>query len=299
MRRSEDRILTTHTGSLPRPPDLLGDRVGRDRGEAVDDAALDERVRAAVAEIVRSRSTPASTSSTTARWASSATRPTSSDRLDGLRRRGRRRRVTADMLDFPECASAASTTGADRARRPPATARSPGTTSTRSAPTSPTSRPRSTAADVEDVFMTRRLAGRRRALPRQPATTRPRGVPVRARRRDAPRVRGDRRRRLHPAARLPRPRDEPPRSQFADLTLDGVPQGRAAARRRAQPRDQATSRAERMRMHLCWGNYEGPHHHDVPLREIVDLVLEAQAAGGLLRGGQPAPRARMARLRAT
>jgi 5-methyltetrahydropteroyltriglutamate--homocysteine methyltransferase len=33
---------------------------------------------------------------------------------------------------------------------------------------------------------------------------------------------------------------------------------------------------ERLRLHLCWGNYEGPHHRDVPLREILDLVLTAR-----------------------
>jgi 5-methyltetrahydropteroyltriglutamate--homocysteine methyltransferase len=36
---------------------------------------------------------------------------------------------------------------------------------------------------------------------------------------------------------------------------------------------------ERMRLHLCWGNYEGPHHLDVPLRDIVDIVLKARPAG--------------------
>ena len=36
---------------------------------------------------------------------------------------------------------------------------------------------------------------------------------------------------------------------------------------------------ERMRMHLCWGNYEGPHHRDVELKEIVDIVLSARPSG--------------------
>jgi len=31
--------------------------------------------------------------------------------------------------------------------------------------------------------------------------------------------------------------------------------------------------AERIRMHLCWGNYPGPHHHDVPLQDVIDIVL--------------------------
>jgi 5-methyltetrahydropteroyltriglutamate--homocysteine methyltransferase len=34
--------------------------------------------------------------------------------------------------------------------------------------------------------------------------------------------------------------------------------------------------AERVRMHLCWGNYEGPHTHDIPLSDIIDIVLSAK-----------------------
>lgn len=37
--------------------------------------------------------------------------------------------------------------------------------------------------------------------------------------------------------------------------------------------------AERMRIHLCWGNYQGPHHRDVPLKDIVDIVLSARPRG--------------------
>lgn len=35
---------------------------------------------------------------------------------------------------------------------------------------------------------------------------------------------------------------------------------------------------ERMRMHVCWGNYEGPHHRDVPLEQIADLLVQASPA---------------------
>jgi 5-methyltetrahydropteroyltriglutamate--homocysteine methyltransferase len=34
--------------------------------------------------------------------------------------------------------------------------------------------------------------------------------------------------------------------------------------------------ADRVRMHLCWGNYEGPHTHDIDLHEIIDIVLSAK-----------------------
>jgi methionine synthase II (cobalamin-independent) len=53
MRRSTDRILTTHTGSLPRPPALLEALIRRDRGEPVDVAALDAQIADAVADVVR------------------------------------------------------------------------------------------------------------------------------------------------------------------------------------------------------------------------------------------------------
>ncbi len=36
--------------------------------------------------------------------------------------------------------------------------------------------------------------------------------------------------------------------------------------------------ADRVRLHLCWGNYEGPHHLDIPLGKILPLVLQARPA---------------------
>jgi 5-methyltetrahydropteroyltriglutamate--homocysteine methyltransferase len=53
MQRSQDRILTTHVGSLPRPTDLLDMMKAKYSGEAIDDKAYDARVRRAVADCVR------------------------------------------------------------------------------------------------------------------------------------------------------------------------------------------------------------------------------------------------------
>src|SRR5262249_25447300 len=53
MKRSTDRFLTTHVGSLPRPPDLLAMLLAREQGEPVDQNKFETRLRAAVAEIVR------------------------------------------------------------------------------------------------------------------------------------------------------------------------------------------------------------------------------------------------------
>jgi 5-methyltetrahydropteroyltriglutamate--homocysteine methyltransferase len=44
---------------------------------------------------------------------------------------------------------------------------------------------------------------------------------------------------------------------------------------------------ERLRLHLCWGNYEGPHHHDVPLQDIIHLVLKARPTGISFEGANP------------
>ena len=45
--------------------------------------------------------------------------------------------------------------------------------------------------------------------------------------------------------------------------------------------------ADRLRMHLCWGNYEGPHHTDVPLADIIDLVLAARPMAVSFEGANP------------
>ncbi len=53
MIRSTDRFLTTHTGSLPRPDDLIRMMYAKEEGVPVEREALDARVRMAVAEVVK------------------------------------------------------------------------------------------------------------------------------------------------------------------------------------------------------------------------------------------------------
>ena len=45
--------------------------------------------------------------------------------------------------------------------------------------------------------------------------------------------------------------------------------------------------ADRVRMHLCWGNYEGPHTHDVPLGEILATVMKAKPQAVLFEAANP------------
>ena len=45
--------------------------------------------------------------------------------------------------------------------------------------------------------------------------------------------------------------------------------------------------ADRVRMHVCWGNYEGPHHHDVPMERLLPIVLKAKPQGLLFESANP------------
>lgn len=64
---------------------------------------------------------------------------------------------------------------------------------------------------------------------------------------------------------------------FAHLTLEEF---RSVIRMHIEALNHAVAAipADRMRMHLCWSSTMGPHHTDVPLRDIIDIVLEAKPA---------------------
>ncbi len=44
---------------------------------------------------------------------------------------------------------------------------------------------------------------------------------------------------------------------------------------------------DRLRMHVCWGNYEGPHHRDIPLDKIIRIVLKAKPSQLLIESANP------------
>jgi 5-methyltetrahydropteroyltriglutamate--homocysteine methyltransferase len=49
----------------------------------------------------------------------------------------------------------------------------------------------------------------------------------------------------------------------------------------------ATIPPERLRMHICWGNYEGPHDHDIALEKVICAILEARPATLLFEAANP------------
>ena len=45
--------------------------------------------------------------------------------------------------------------------------------------------------------------------------------------------------------------------------------------------------SDRVRLHVCWGNYEGPHHHDAPMSEVLPVALKANAQALLFESSNP------------
>jgi len=75
-------------------------------------------------------------------------------------------------------------------------------------------------------------------------------------------------------------------TQFADLSL---PEFRKIAEMHIEALNRALVNipAEKVRMHLCWGNYPGPHHCDVPFADIVDIIWRAKPHAILFEAANP------------
>jgi 5-methyltetrahydropteroyltriglutamate--homocysteine methyltransferase len=74
--------------------------------------------------------------------------------------------------------------------------------------------------------------------------------------------------------------------QYADLDLAEF-RKRIALHIAALNHAVANIPAEQLRMHLCWGNYPGPHHCDIPFADIVDLVWTAKPQTLLFEAANP------------
>src|SRR5436190_742759 len=76
------------------------------------------------------------------------------------------------------------------------------------------------------------------------------------------------------------------RYNFADSTIDDF---RKVAELHIEALNHAVSDipADRIRLHLCWGNFEGPHVRDIPLRRIIDVVLKAKVGAVSFEGANP------------
>jgi 5-methyltetrahydropteroyltriglutamate--homocysteine methyltransferase len=280
VKRSTEHILTTHTGSLPRPPELLDALQCRDRGEG-DGKRLDEQVRAAVADVVR-RQVDAGVSVVNDGEAGKIGYATYvKERLDGFGGEAGMAGLPADMADFPDymrrvmsgidfampaCVGPVSYRGLNAVRADIANLQAA-----------------LDGAGVEDAFLSAASPGVIAVfLQNQHYPSHEEYVFALA---DAMKVEYDEIHRAGIVLQLDCP----------DLAMSGHMLGESLDdfRARARVNVEAIAHAARdippdaMRMHLCWGNYEGPHHHDVALRDIIDIAFEARPAAISFEAANP------------
>jgi 5-methyltetrahydropteroyltriglutamate--homocysteine methyltransferase len=280
VKRSTEHILTTHTGSLPRPPELLAALQRRDRGEG-DGERLDEQVRAAVADVVR-RQADAGVSVVNDGEAGKIGYATYvKERLDGFGGEAGMAGSLADLAEFPDylrrvvggidfampaCVGPVSYRGLDAVRTDIANLQAA-----------------IDGAGVEDAFLSAASPGVIAVfLQNQHYPSHEEYVFALA---EAMKAEYDE---IHRAGILLQ-LDCPDLAMSGHMLGETLDEFRARARVNVEAIAQATRDIppDAMRMHLCWGNYEGPHHYDVALRDIIDVVFEARPAAISFEAANP------------
>ena len=285
MKRSADRFLTTHTGSLPRPEDLVRTMFAREEGVPVDAAALAARTRSAVAEIVRKQADAGLDVIDDGELSKPSYATYVKDRLSGFGGTSQPLQYR-DLVDFPELAKRVFGDPGRSRRRTPACN---GPIAVRDA--------RAAEVDADNL---------KAGLASAPATegfltaASPGVISLFFRNDHYPSHEtylyaiADAMRHEYEAvvrAGLLLQVDCPDLAmgrhiQFAGL---GIDEFRRMARLHVEALNHALSGvpADRVRMHVCWGNYEGPHHHDVPLADIIDIVFAARPSGVSFEAANP------------
>jgi 5-methyltetrahydropteroyltriglutamate--homocysteine methyltransferase len=285
MKRSTERFLTTHTGSLPRPDDLIRMMYAKEEGVPVDPQALAARVRTAVAEVVKKQSDAGVDLVNDGELSKPSYATYIKDRLNGFGGTGNTF-VYQDLAEFPRLAQRVFGDPGRSRRKTPAC----------NAPISV----RDAAAVRADVDNLKTALSGTKAAEGFMSAASP-GVVSLFFRNDHYK---DHDAYLEAIAEAMRDEYEAVANagvvlqidcpdlgmgrhiQYADLDLKEF-------RRRIGGHIAALNYAtrniapERMRLHLCWGNYEGPHHRDVPLADIIDIVFSARPHAISLEAANP------------
>jgi 5-methyltetrahydropteroyltriglutamate--homocysteine methyltransferase len=282
MKRSTDRILTTHTGSLPRPWDLTTQLEELDAGTISDPAVLQIRVRRAVADIVRHQVDAGVDIVNDGEQGKVGYSTYVRHRLTGFD--GQSTVASrADWADFPE--AAARSERRTTISRP--ACNGPIEWKDRSAVQTDITNLKAALEGVRptETFMTAASPGviahflRNDHYPSREAYL-ARLVDVMKEEYDA----------IHRAGFILQI-DCPDLAMSRHLAFHEL--SNAQFLKIAQGNVEALNHAlrdippDRMRLHLCWGNYEGPHHRDIPLREILPIALRARPQALSFEGANP------------
>jgi len=285
MKHSVDRFLTTHTGSLPRPDDLIRMMFAREEGVPVDPAALGARVRSAVAEVVRKQADTGIAVVNDGELSKPSYATYIKDRLNGFGGTSQSLQYR-DLVDFPEMAKRVfGDPGRSRRKTPACT----GPISVRDAAAAQADVENLKAAlgsiKAEDVFMSAASPGVISLFFRDDHYGSHEAYLFAIA--DAMRQEYETVARAGFVLQLDCPDLAMGRHiQFAALSLEEF---RKMARLHIAALDHAVANVppEQLRLHLCWGNYEGPHHYDVPLADLLDLVFASRPQGISFEAANP------------
>jgi 5-methyltetrahydropteroyltriglutamate--homocysteine methyltransferase len=287
MKRSTDRVLTTHIGSLPRPPDILEMLLARDAGRLTDVAAFETRLREGVRECVSLQRRAGLDVINDGEWSKPDYSTYVKDRFTGFEgpETPQATMVTAsrDVADFPDFAPYRTGGGLGQIKRPMCDG--PIAWKDFESVKRDIENLRAAAGDATEIFMTAVSPGQ---------VGRFQGNVYYKSDEEYLQALGnvlkDEYRAITDAGFILQ-LDCPDlasgwNNQFRDLTLEEF---RKVVDMHLEVLDTATEGIppDRMRLHLCWGNYEGPHHHDIPLREIIEPVLRARPAAVSFEGANP------------
>ena len=274
MHRSTERFLTTHTGSLPRPDDLIRMMYAKEEGVPVEPAALAARVKAAVAEVVKKQVAAGVDLINDGEMSKPSYATYIKDRLNGFGGSGNTF-VYQDLAEFPKLQQRVFGDPGRSRRKTPA-CNAPIGVRDAQAPQTDADNLKAALAGIKAVggFMSAASPGviglffRNEHYPSQEKyleaiaeamrheyeTVAKAGFVLQI---DCPDLAMGR------------------HIQYADLSL---PEFRKRAQLHVEALNHAVANipAERLRIHVCWGNYEGPHHRDVALADIIDIVFSAK-----------------------
>jgi 5-methyltetrahydropteroyltriglutamate--homocysteine methyltransferase len=285
MQRSTERILTTHTGSLPRPPALRDALAALEHGDRPDPQTFAAEVREAVSDVV-ARQVEAGVDAVNDGEMSKVSYSTYvTERLSGFGGTGSVLSMQ-DARDYPEWAAAAGFDRMDAVLTTPACVgdvayvdRGPLEADIANL------RAAADASSPHDVFMTAASPGvvtlflENRHYPDHESYLQALGAAMKTEY-DAIHAAGF-------ALQLDCPDLAAGRHvQFADVPLK---EWRRRIAQHVEVLNEATRDIppEDMRIHLCWGNYEGPHDRDVPLGDILDIVFAARPAAISFEAANP------------
>jgi len=288
MRRSTERILTTHAGSLARPDDLRELLVARDTGRPYDQVELASRVRRAVAEVVKQQVAVGLDVVNDGEESKRNFTTYARERLGGVEERAlaEGERVLAmiygrDALEFPEYfAGRGNMAGREAVCKAPLTYVGHAAVEADLA----NFRAALEGLSVSETFLPAVAPGtiehwlRNEHYPSDEAYL--------AAIAEAMKVEYDAIVRAGFVLQI----DDP---DLADAWQIHPRMTLAEYRKFAALRIEALNHAlrdippERVRFHVCWGSYHGPHKYDLPLRDLVDLILAVRAQGYSIEASNP------------